>query len=85
MNMIGIQGSPAYTPSVAARKRKGTWGGRREGAGRKPRLRDGVSFTGRLEMDDFDALETIARERDVSVASLVREAVAAYVKRKRRR
>jgi len=75
----------AYPAPVAARKTKGTWGGWRPGAGAKPQLKDPVSFTGDIERPDMDALETIAEERGVSVASLVRAAVVAYVKRQRRR
>lgn len=71
--------------SVARRKIKGTWGGYRPGAGRKPTLKDPVSFTGDLERTDVDFLESIARSRGVSVASLVRNAVATYVKRQRSR
>lgn len=70
--------------SMAARKTKGTWGGWRPGAGRKPTLRDPVSFTGDIEKADMDALEAIAEERGVSVAALVRAAVAAFLKRRRR-
>ena len=70
---------------MAARKTKGTLGGWRPGAGRKPTLKDAVSFTGDLEREQAEALEAIAEERGVSVASLVREAVAAYVKRRKRR
>jgi hypothetical protein len=70
---------------VARRKVKGTWGGWRPGAGRKPTLKDPVSFTGDLERADIDFLEAIARKRDVSVASLVRNAVAAYVHLQKRR
>ena len=71
--------------SVARRKVKGTWGGWRPGAGRKPTLKDPVSFTGELERADVDYLERISEKRGVSVASLVRNAVAAYVRRQERR
>jgi hypothetical protein len=64
---------------MAARKK--TWGGRREGAGRKPRLSDGVSVTGELERADVEALREIAQERAVSLATVLRAAVRAYVKR----
>jgi hypothetical protein len=64
---------------MAARKK--TWGGRREGAGRKPRLSDGVSVTGELERADVEALREIAQERGVSLATVLRAAVRAYVKR----
>ena len=70
---------------VARRKVKGTWGGWRPGAGRKPVLKDPVTTTADLERADVDFLEAIASKRDVSVASLVRAAVAAYVKRQKRR
>jgi hypothetical protein len=70
---------------VARRKVKGTWGGWRPGAGRKPTLKDPISFTGELEKADVDYLEAIASKRDVSVSSLVRNAVAAYVQRQKRR
>lgn len=70
---------------VARRKVKGTWGGWRPDAGRKPTLKDPVSFTGDIERADVDFLEAIAIKRSVSVASLVRTAVAAYVKLQKRR
>jgi hypothetical protein len=70
---------------VARRKIKGTWGGWRPGAGRKPTLTDPISFTGELERADVDYLEAIAKKRGVSVASLVRNAVAAYVQRQKRK
>ena len=85
MISLDNQDELGYDQAVAARRRRGTWGGKGEGAGRKPRVRDGVSFTGVLETADVEALESIAEERGVSVASLVRAAVAAYVKRQQRR
>ena len=81
MTFLEIQDVLGYTEDVAARSKKGTWGGRREGAGRKPRLSDGVSFTGDLERADVEALQEIAKERGVSVSTLVRAAVRAYAKR----
>ncbi len=74
-----------YDEGVTARKTKGTLGGWRPGAGRKPVLKDAVSFTGDIERRDMEALEAIARQKGASVASLVREALAAYLKRRRRR
>ncbi len=74
-----------YDEEVTVRKTKGTLGGWRPGAGRKPTLKDPVSFTGDIERPDMAALEATAIERGVSVASLVRAAVGAYVKRQRRR
>ncbi len=66
-------------------KKKRIWGGKRLGVGRKPTLKDPVSFTGDLERPDAEALEVIARARGVSVASLVRRAVSAYVKRQKKK
>ena len=67
------------------RQRKGKRGGWRPGSGRKPILDDPVSFTGSFERADIEALDEIAEERGVSVASLVREAVSAYLARRKRR
>ena len=82
---MGNQDTGTTMGGVARRKIKGTWGGWRPGAGRKPTLTDPISFTGELERADVDYLETIASKRNVSVASLVRNAVAAYVQRQKRR
>ena len=79
------QGIGTTIEDVARRKVKGTWGGWRPGAGRKPTLKDPVSFTGEIERADVDFLKAIARKRNVPVASLVRNAVAAYVQRQKRR
>jgi hypothetical protein len=70
---------------AARRKTKGTLGGWRPGAGRKPELKDPARFTLDFEGADFAALETLARERGVSVASVVREAAREYVARRRRK
>jgi hypothetical protein len=76
----------AENPVMATLKtKKASWGGRREGSGRKSDLIHPKSFTGELERSDVEFLATIAEERSVSIASLVRAAVAAYVKRQRRR
>ncbi len=74
-----------YDEGVTARKTKGTLGGWRPGAGRKPRLKDPVGFSLELEKADVDSLQEIARKKGASVASLVRAAVGAYLKRRRRR
>ena len=47
-------------------------------------LKDAVSFTGDVERDDMDALEAIAEEKGISVAALVRQAIKAFLKRRRR-
>jgi hypothetical protein len=67
---------------LVAGKRSRTWGGRREGAGRKREVQDPRRLTIDLESPDYAGLETIASEADRSVASVVREAVAEYVRRR---
>lgn len=72
-----------YASAVVRRKTKGTLGGWRPGAGRKPTLKDPVSLTIDLEKPERDALQAIAAKRGVSVASLVRQAVDAFLKRQK--
>jgi len=69
---------------VAARKKDGR-GGARPGAGRKPELKDPYRYTMDFEGPQMDALEAIAEERRASIASVVREAVDAYLRRRRKR
>jgi len=38
-----------------------------------------------LEGDDYEALSAVAKERGVSLALLIREAVSAYLVRRRRK
>ena len=78
------QQTPDQNEAVPKPK-KGTRGGWRPGAGRKPVLEDPVSFTGDIEGADFDALAKIAEQRRVSLASLVRAAVSAYLARQKRK
>lgn len=70
---------------MARRKTKGTWGGWRPGAGSKVQVPDGVDRTVRFPRGHVDELEELADGRGVSFAVLVREAVAEYVTRRRRR
>jgi hypothetical protein len=75
----------SYPCVVAAKQhKKDGRGGARLGAGRKPVLEDPVSITLDLERPHADAMRDLAAEDEVSVASLVRTAVAAYLKRRRR-
>jgi hypothetical protein len=69
---------------MTVRKPKGKRGGKRPGAGRPPTLNDPVRFLVTIERTEIDALEAIAKERDQSIASLVRSAVAAYLRRRGR-
>ena len=75
---------PIYTAPVAGQKKKSGRGGKRLGAGRKPFLRGAASFTGDFEKPQMDALQQMAEERGVSVAQLVRDAVQAFLKRRKR-
>ena len=75
---------PTTIRHVAAKK-KGTWGGKRSRAGRKPELDNPVRYTLDLEGPQMDRLEMIAQERGASVASVVREAVAEYLSKRGRR
>jgi hypothetical protein len=68
---------------MTAPKSKGKRGGKRPGAGRPPTLKDPVRFILSIERTEIDALEEIAREQDQSIASLVRSAVAAFLRRRR--
>ena len=68
-----------------AQRRKGTHGGARSGAGRKPILHGREGLTVQFDGDVYDRLADLAEEREVSIGSLVREAVAAYLARRRKR
>ena len=68
---------------MTAPKSKGKRGGKRPGAGRPPTLKDPVRFIMSIERTEIEALEEIAQERDQSIASLVRSAVTAYLRRRR--
>lgn len=70
---------------MAARRKKRTWGGYREGAGRKSELRDPHRYSMDFEGPQMQALEEIAAEQGVSIANVVREACAQYLARKRRK
>jgi len=70
---------------VAARKTKGTWGGRRPGAGRKPIFEEHADRTIRFERAELEALEALAAEEGVSTSDVVRRLVRAYVARGRRK
>ncbi len=69
---------------MTVRKSKGKRGGKRPGAGRPSILKDPVRFILTFERTEIDALEEIAREQDQSIASLIRTAVTAYLRRRRK-
>ena len=69
---------------MATRKKKGKRGGRRPGAGRKGFVVDARRLSVDYPGVHMDALEEIAEERGVSVASVIRGAVRAYLEREGR-
>ena len=68
---------------MTIRKSKGKRGGKRPGAGRPSILNNPVRFILSIERTEIEALEEIAAERDQSIASLVRSAVTAFLRRRR--
>jgi hypothetical protein len=84
LNMIDNQCEAAILCSVASRKKKGTWGGARPGAGRKSEVEDPVGFSLDVERADLEAVQEIARARGVSAGRVVRDALRAYLKRRKR-
>ena len=79
-----ISNDSDYNHIVVARKKKPGRGGRREGAGRKRIVTDPVAFTLDIERPEMDVLRAIAEERGASVASLVRKAISAFLRRQKR-
>lgn len=69
---------------MAARGRGSRRGGAREGAGRPREIRERVDRTIPFELSDLKAIDELASERGVSSAMLVREAVRAYLVRRRK-
>ncbi len=69
---------------MAAKRKKSGRGGRREGAGRKPVLREARTVSVTLEASDYKAVERLAEKRGVSFASVVREAVKTYMTRQKK-
>ncbi len=67
--------------SVAERRKATGRCGWRPGAGRKPELEDPVSVTFEMERPQNKSLRALAKERGVSVASLIRKAVDAHLRR----
>ena len=82
---LQVKIGPPMLGAVAARRKKGSWGGYREGSGRKAELRDPHRYSMDFEGPQMRALEEIAEEQGVSIATVVREACARYVARKRRK
>ncbi len=64
---------------MAAKRKVG--GGR--GAGRPALMAKPIAFTVTIDRSDYDALGAIAKAKGASLASVVRDALGSYAKRKR--
>ncbi len=64
-------------------KKTQTWGGRREGAGRKRMVQDPVRLSLDVERADISALKEISNRKGVSLAELVRETLKRRIGRQR--
>ncbi len=67
-----------------SRKKNGR-GGYREGAGRKPTLRDPVRLTISIDGEDFDTLIGLAEAEDVVLSDYIRRVLKRHIESKRRR
>ncbi len=70
---------------MATRRRKSRLGGARPGAGRNTFLKDTKALTVNQEGADYEAVDRLAEKRGVSLGTIVREAVQAFVARRRKR
>ena len=69
---------------MSAKKPRGKHRGARPGLGRPRIFEEPVRCTVTYERADFDALEEIAEQREVSVSAIIRSAVRTYLKRSAR-
>ena len=60
-------------------QKKGSWGGRREGAGRPAVFKDPVDRWFRIERRDAEAAEKYARAQGLSFSELMRKALRRYL------
>ena len=81
--MIYFSSGVSYDSTMAAR-RKGSHGGARSGSGRPALFEERVGLTVQLERAEYDALGDLAQRRGVSVGTIVREAIRAYLARRRK-
>ena len=65
---------------MVTRKKSG-WGGQREGAGRKPVLRDPVMLTVRVDGEVFDRLGELADGAGLSVSEYLRRLLGRHTSR----
>ncbi len=69
---------------MATKKTKGTYGGWRPGAGRKPILDEPVKLSLTLEQTTLDGLVGLAAREDLPVGVYVRRTLAQHVARRQR-
>lgn len=74
-----------HADTMQARRTKGTRGGWRPGAGRPAEVEDAVTCTFEVSRRHVATLTELAAERDVSRAALIRQAIASFLARQRRR
>jgi hypothetical protein len=70
--------------SLGVTARKGTRGGWRPGAGRKPVLKNRFRFTVHLEKEDIDSLRDEAEAKEISLGQLIRQVLATHLRRRRK-
>ncbi len=78
------QPCPWYDLRVVARKAGSRRGGYRKGSGRKPIFERRARVTFDLERADLEALTDLADQREMSLSQLLRDAVKALLRRKRK-
>ena len=83
--MIDISYSLAYNHGVGGMRRRKGRGGARPGAGRKRIVQKPARIAVDFEEEQMEALRGLAKRRGMSIAALVRTAVAQYIRRSGRR
>ncbi len=62
-------------------RKRGAWGGRRPGAGRKPTFEDRVLVTFNLEREEFDRLVELAEAAELPLSHYLRRLVQRHLSR----
>ena len=65
-------------------QRKGTWGGKRPGAGRPPTLEDSVMLNVRMTRSDVEQLRRTGKEKGLDLSTHVRAILKRSLERSRR-
>ncbi len=83
--MIDISDMLTYNRRVGGSRRGAGRGGARPGAGRKRIVQNPARIAVDFEEEQMDVLKELAKRRGTSIASLIRAAVAQYLRRSTRR